>query len=209
MCFNSDLLLKSARVLSAVAATYHARRWTSHAENGNVTSPLLKNDSKEVVNGHVKINPFDCPQPACASKLDLLKEAFKRQKSKTVADNVEVLVAEGSTKDSSTSAIISNIVPVSNSQGGISTSTDANSVIESDDDHYLPIKLASNCPLDREELGRSTWDLIHTVAAYYPDMPTDTDKENARNFVTSLAYLYPCEICRDDFKDSVSKNPPE
>eukprot|EP01035_Chromulina_nebulosa_P018899 gene18899-24698_t len=65
------------------------------------------------------------------------------------------------------------------------------------------------CPLDRSELGRSTWGLIHTIAAHYPDNPNDTDKTNVLNFVQSLAYLYPCKICAVDFQIYLKEHPPK
>ena len=64
------------------------------------------------------------------------------------------------------------------------------------------------CPLDKDELGHSTWKLLHTLAAYYPDQPTEQDRTSARQLMEGLAHLYPCEICRQDFVDSVAARPP-
>ena len=66
----------------------------------------------------------------------------------------------------------------------------------------------NNCPLDREELGRSTWNLLHTIAAYYPDQPTAAEQESVRQLFVILAQFYPCEVCAQDFRDSVAANPP-
>lgn len=65
------------------------------------------------------------------------------------------------------------------------------------------------CPLDREQLGRSAWNVLHTVAAYYPDTPTAAEQEAAAQLIRGLATLYPCEICAPDFRDSVAARPPE
>ena len=65
------------------------------------------------------------------------------------------------------------------------------------------------CPPDREELGTATWKLIHSIAANFPDDPTDRDKLEASQFIKSLAYLYPCHICAADFREAVSKSPPK
>lgn len=52
-----------------------------------------------------------------------------------------------------------------------------------------------NCPISIEELGNSTWNLLHTMAVMFPESPTEEDMKNARQFVMSLAYLYPCSLC--------------
>lgn len=65
------------------------------------------------------------------------------------------------------------------------------------------------CPVDKDELGKSTWTLLHTMAAYYPEEPEEEDKLNAINFLTSLASLYPCPVCAADFQESVKKSPPD
>lgn len=69
-------------------------------------------------------------------------------------------------------------------------------------------KAPLRCPLDVNELGNSTWDLIHTLAAYYPENPSNEQKLAAVQFFQALSLLYPCHICAEDFIDSVSKNPP-
>lgn len=57
-----------------------------------------------------------------------------------------------------------------------------------------------DCPWDKNELGRSTWGLLHTIAAYYPDDPTMQQKKDVTVFYSSLSRLYPCEYCSNDFQ---------
>jgi Erv1 / Alr family len=64
-------------------------------------------------------------------------------------------------------------------------------------------------PPDKRELGRATWTAFHTLAANFPEKPTDDDKKHAEAFVRSLTRLYPCKLCRDHFDRFVSVTPPE
>jgi hypothetical protein len=73
--------------------------------------------------------------------------------------------------------------------------------------HHNPYQ--SGCPVMREHLGVSTWNLIHTIAANFPENPNEEDKNNVRVFFKSLASLYPCPHCAEDFQNSVLKTPPE
>ncbi|XP_050075657.1 FAD-linked sulfhydryl oxidase ALR [Anopheles maculipalpis] len=66
-----------------------------------------------------------------------------------------------------------------------------------------------NCPLDKERLGRYTWGLLHTIAAYYPTVPTETEERNVRTFFTSFSKLYPCEYCAKDFQQELKDMPPD
>jgi mitochondrial FAD-linked sulfhydryl oxidase len=66
-----------------------------------------------------------------------------------------------------------------------------------------------SCPLSREDLGNSTWSVLHSVAANFPDKPSALQKVQARRFFDALADLYPCAVCKEDFKEDVMKNPPD
>ena len=55
--------------------------------------------------------------------------------------------------------------------------------------------------------GPFFWHTIHIVALGYPKNPTYTDKKCAKEFYESLTYLLPCAICRQHYKEHLTKNP--
>jgi len=55
--------------------------------------------------------------------------------------------------------------------------------------------------------GPFFWHTIHIVALGYPKNPTYTDKKCAKEFYESLAFLIPCAVCREHYKDNLSKHP--
>jgi FAD-linked sulfhydryl oxidase len=65
------------------------------------------------------------------------------------------------------------------------------------------------CPVDKDELGRGTWALLHTMAAYYPDKPSSQQKIYAELLFRGLAALYPCKICATHMQECVRDKPPE
>ena len=65
-----------------------------------------------------------------------------------------------------------------------------------------------NNPVSKSELGRSTWTLLHTVAAQYPEHPSRRQKQDAKHLIEILTRMYPCEECRHHFQDIVKSNPP-
>jgi FAD-linked sulfhydryl oxidase len=65
------------------------------------------------------------------------------------------------------------------------------------------------CPVDRDELGRATWALLHTTAAYFPEAPGAADRAGAADLVRGLAASYPCEHCRADFRGAIAAAPPD
>ncbi|XP_023296799.2 FAD-linked sulfhydryl oxidase ALR [Lucilia cuprina] len=67
--------------------------------------------------------------------------------------------------------------------------------------------MREDCPLDKSLLGKSTWGLLHTMAAFYSDNPTDNQKKDVKTFFDVLSRLYPCEYCAKDFRKDLQQNP--
>lgn len=62
-------------------------------------------------------------------------------------------------------------------------------------------KPRKDCPLDKNELGRSSWALLHTMAAHYPENPSQKHKADVKSFFDTFSRLYPCEWCSKDFQE--------
>ncbi|RCV46010.1 hypothetical protein SEVIR_9G502700v4 [Setaria viridis] len=68
-------------------------------------------------------------------------------------------------------------------------------------------KDAKPAPLTKEEVGRATWMLLHTIAAQFPDEPTRQQKRDAKELMHIISRLYPCKECADHFKEVLKANP--
>jgi hypothetical protein len=55
--------------------------------------------------------------------------------------------------------------------------------------------------------GPFFWHTIHIVALGYPKNPTYTDKKCAKEFYESLAFLLPCSVCREHYKEYLQVKP--
>ena len=55
--------------------------------------------------------------------------------------------------------------------------------------------------------GPFFWHTIHIVALGYPKNPNYTDKKCAKEFYEAFAYLLPCAICREHYREHLAKNP--
>jgi len=64
-----------------------------------------------------------------------------------------------------------------------------------------PVSTRSDCPPDVEELGRSTWTLLHSVAATYPETAPPETQSIMKQFISTFSRLYPCYVCAEDFRD--------
>lgn len=60
----------------------------------------------------------------------------------------------------------------------------------------------------REELGRGTWRLLHTMASKFPVNPSEQDKKNVIQFLSLLAKLFPCEECSMHFQKLLNDHVP-
>jgi mitochondrial FAD-linked sulfhydryl oxidase len=62
-----------------------------------------------------------------------------------------------------------------------------------------------DCPADVETLGRSSWTLLHSLAATYPNNPTSDEQKDLRDFMRLFAKFYPCWVCAEDFQKYMLK----
>jgi mitochondrial FAD-linked sulfhydryl oxidase len=58
----------------------------------------------------------------------------------------------------------------------------------------------SDCPPDVEQLGRSTWTMLHTMAATYPEQAPSSMQTVIKQFISTFSQLYPCGWCAEDFR---------
>ena len=65
-----------------------------------------------------------------------------------------------------------------------------------------------DCPADVETLGRSTWTLLHTMAATYPERPSASQQSDLLGFVRLFSRLYPCWSCAQDFQAYIGHQRP-
>ncbi|KAH8645663.1 FAD dependent sulfhydryl oxidase [Xylariales sp. PMI_506] len=64
---------------------------------------------------------------------------------------------------------------------------------------------ARDCPPDVETLGRSTWTLLHSIAATYPTAPSVREQSDLKTFMGLFSRLYPCWVCAEDFQTYIEK----
>ncbi|KAJ8124673.1 hypothetical protein O1611_g8967 [Lasiodiplodia mahajangana] len=69
----------------------------------------------------------------------------------------------------------------------------------------IPSQRPNDCPPDIQVLGRSTWTLLHTIAATYPKSPTYKEQSDLKTFMGIFSRLYPCWMCAEDFQRYMEK----
>ncbi|KAF2995630.1 hypothetical protein E8E14_004687, partial [Neopestalotiopsis sp. 37M] len=69
------------------------------------------------------------------------------------------------------------------------------------------LTIPRDCPPDVEQLGRSTWTLLHSIAATYPADPSAREQADLQTFMSAFSRLYPCWVCADDFQAHMAREP--
>jgi len=59
-----------------------------------------------------------------------------------------------------------------------------------------------------EVLGRSSWTLLHSIAATYPEKPSRGQQSDLLSFVKLFSKLYPCWVCAEDFQTYMGREAP-
>lgn len=72
-----------------------------------------------------------------------------------------------------------------------------------------PPLISASSHVTKESLGRSTWLLLHTMAAQYPDRPDKSQQKDVRNLIEALSRTYPCADCSAHFREIIRKKPPQ
>ncbi|CAG8448642.1 24423_t:CDS:2 [Dentiscutata erythropus] len=68
--------------------------------------------------------------------------------------------------------------------------------------------LPPDCPPDVEQLGRSTWTFLHTMAAYYPEVPSYAQQRSMKTFLSTFSQFYPCDHCAEHLREEMKSKPP-
>eukprot|EP00553_Chaetoceros_curvisetus_P015549 CAMPEP_0204647918 /NCGR_PEP_ID=MMETSP0718-20130828/6896_1 /ASSEMBLY_ACC=CAM_ASM_000674 /TAXON_ID=230516 /ORGANISM="Chaetoceros curvisetus" /LENGTH=169 /DNA_ID=CAMNT_0051670613 /DNA_START=51 /DNA_END=557 /DNA_ORIENTATION=+ len=63
------------------------------------------------------------------------------------------------------------------------------------------------CPPTKDAIGRSSWNLLHSMAAWYPNQPSQEEQNKMSQFMDALSIFYPCTYCATDFQDNLKKSP--
>ncbi|CAI8023915.1 FAD-linked sulfhydryl oxidase ALR [Geodia barretti] len=64
------------------------------------------------------------------------------------------------------------------------------------------------CPPDGVELGRCSWMFLHTIAAYYPETPSQDQQTDMRQFIHLFSKIYPCQECAEHMQLRLKVSPP-
>lgn len=186
----SFIITGNITLLSNINILYCDNNNSNHNNTTNTNNQNIQNSTVPSVSNNNSLNnknalKSDCHIPACNSTKDMLKLA-KQQRDKMLKYN--------------------NI-----NNSNISNNHDHGVDHDHEDNNKQKIKhnpYKTGCPILREELGISTWKLIHTIAANYPESPSELDKQQVKQFFESLSYLYPCPHCAEDFQSSIASKPP-
>lgn len=61
----------------------------------------------------------------------------------------------------------------------------------------------------KDELGRATWKILHSISYDCPINPSSNYKNDMKLFLNLFARFYPCEHCKIEFSDYLKLEPPQ
>lgn len=64
-----------------------------------------------------------------------------------------------------------------------------------------------SCPPTKDVIGKSSWTLLHSMAAWYPERPTMDEKTKMGQLMEAISIFYPCTYCAQDFRENLKENP--
>lgn len=59
---------------------------------------------------------------------------------------------------------------------------------------------------DPKKWGSSGWKFLHTIAMYYPDEPTEMDRQHYKMFFLTLPHVLPCVACQEHLLEYMSRH---
>nr|XP_027233569.1 FAD-linked sulfhydryl oxidase ALR-like [Penaeus vannamei] len=119
---------------------------------------------------------------------------------------------EGEEKNSSSQNNQKDNTNASSSASGSTLNGNVKSATVDPDDTDVPLTgnaAKYGCPADSLSLGRGSWRLLHSMAAYYPEKPSADQQKDMSTFITIFSKFYPCQPCAEDFRDWLKKNTPD
>lgn len=105
------------------------------------------------------------PCKACTSAEELMRFGKKKMSKKD-----EVNLSNEHQKDNSHTSSTSNSVRTDISE-----------------EESLNLVKRLDCPIDKDVLGNSTWNLLHTMSVYYPEKPDEKNRGDMKNMLESLS----------------------
>lgn len=65
----------------------------------------------------------------------------------------------------------------------------------------------SGIKMTKRKIGQYTWGFLHSIVGNLPENPTVKQQEQFLNLLHSVAELFPCGTCREDFKKLLETAP--
>jgi mitochondrial FAD-linked sulfhydryl oxidase len=181
--YSRRFLGQAARLVASARPRAALKTGAALLASGLLVAPAFAEPSKATDTPRRTFEP--CPEVSCKSKEELLAMFSGGSGGNEGFRRRKPTSGSSSTSPSGGSSALSSTA------GG---------------EHSAP---ALGCPPDREFLGQSTWTFLHALAAYYPEHPTDEEKNAVRGLVQALKLLYPCSHCRAQLVVDLEKLPVE